>query len=433
MSVNAGRTLTRRELLAGGGALGVAAALGIATAGSPFAGGSQTVTFWHLFSGGDGIRMTQMLSALAKKDRKLDVRPLILPWGNPYYTKLSLAASGGSPPDVAILHATKLAEFAPAGLLEPLPQDLLERHGLTPDRFLPKPWASSRYQGKQYAIPLDTHPFVLYLNTAMAKKAGVLGKPLNGPDALLDAFDAVKKATGKAGVIFETRGVTPWRLFLTLYSQLGGKPILTDLGKRIDLDEAKALQALEWIGQPAKRGSGGQDVDYQASVALFGDQEAGFLLNGEWEVSTYQADKIPFDMRPIPAIFNGSPATQADSHTFVLPRKPRSRGHLDATLRMIATLLDESLTWAQGGHVPAFKPVFQSAAYRKLQPQSHYAAAADHVVYDPFAWYSGSGSDLEAQAGAAFQPVATGVKSPKDGLAAFRAYLDHVAQIPKPV
>jgi multiple sugar transport system substrate-binding protein len=223
----------------------VAAAVGIASGGSPFAGGSQTVTFWHLFSGGDGIRMTQMLSALAKKDRKVDVRPLILPWGNPYYTKLSLAAAGGSPPDVAILHATKLGEFAPAGLLEPLPPDLLERHGLTPDRFLAKPWQSSRYQGKQYAIPLDTHPFVLYLNTAMAKKAGVLNKPLDGPEALLDAFDAVKKATGKGGVIFETRGVTPWRLFLTLYSELGGKPLLTDLGKRVDVDHAKALKALE--------------------------------------------------------------------------------------------------------------------------------------------------------------------------------------------
>jgi ABC-type glycerol-3-phosphate transport system substrate-binding protein len=40
--------LIRREALAGAGVLGVAAALGVATTGSPFGGGRQTVTFWHL-------------------------------------------------------------------------------------------------------------------------------------------------------------------------------------------------------------------------------------------------------------------------------------------------------------------------------------------------------------------------------------------------
>ena len=137
-------------------------------------------------------------------------------------------------------------------------------------------------------------------------------------------------------------------------------------------------------------------------------------------------------MRPFPTVFD-RPATQADSHTFVLPRKPRSRARLDAALRFISTLLEESLTWAQGGHIPAYKPVFESAAYRKLVPQSHYASSADHVVYDPFAWYSGSGSDLEAQAGAAFQPVATGANTPQQGLAAFRDYLDQVANVHPPV
>ena len=53
--------VTRRQLLVGGGALGIAAALGIATTGSPFGGGTQTVTFWHLFGGGDGARLAQIL------------------------------------------------------------------------------------------------------------------------------------------------------------------------------------------------------------------------------------------------------------------------------------------------------------------------------------------------------------------------------------
>src|SRR4051794_26402034 len=339
--------LTRRSLIVGGGALGLAAALGVAATGTPFGGGPRTLAFWHLFGGGDGVRMTTMLDELASEHHDMTVHPLILPWGNPYYTKLSLAAVGGSPPDVAIAHATRLSEFAPAGLLEPFDDDLLDRHGIAPDRFRPDAWKLGRFDGRQYAIPLDTHPFVLYVNTKLAKQAGLLDadgvlKRLDGPDALLDAFAAVKHKTGKPGLIMETRGVTPWRLFLTLYTQLKGRPVISADGARLELDDAKALKALEWMAQPHARGAGGQDVDYQASVALFGDQAAGFLLNGEWEVTTYQTAKIPFDMRPVPAIFD-SPVTQADSHTFVIPRDAhRPPERFEAAVELIARLSRKS-------------------------------------------------------------------------------------------
>src|SRR3954452_4294113 len=457
--------LTRRSLIVGGGALGLAAALGVAATGTPFGGGAKTLAFWHLFGGGDGARLTVMLDALAKEHSDIKVRALILPWGNPYYTKLSLAAVGGSPPDVAISHSTRLTEFAPArpleplppaplavpfphtpgrtesppaGLLEPLPADLLDKHGIGPDQFRPEAWKLGSFNGHQYAIPLDLHPFVLYVNTKLAKQAGLLDsggtlKPLDGPDALLDAFAAVKQKTKQPGMVMETRGVTPWRLFLTLYSQLGGPPVVKENGTQLALDDAKALKALEWMAQPHARGAGGQDLDYQASVALFGNQSAGFLLNGEWEVTTYQAQKLPFDMRPIPAIFN-SPVTQADSHTFVIPHNPnRSPERFEATIEFISRLIKKSLTWTMGGHVPAYKPVFESAAYHKLSPQSHYASASDHVVTDPLAWFSGSGSNLEAQAGSAFQPVVTGAAKPKDGLATFKSQRQQLVDVPPPV
>ncbi|HVI18523.1 MAG TPA: extracellular solute-binding protein, partial [Gaiellales bacterium] len=330
-----------------------------------------------------------------------------------------------------------IAEFAPGDLLEPLPLDLLAKHGLSEDRFLPKLWKSGQWKGTQYALPLDTHPFVLYYDTKVAAKAGLLGadkrlKPITGADQMLDAFERAKKAGAPNGVVLETRGVTPWRLFLTLYSQAGGKPILTDAGRTVTLDDAKALRALEWMAEPAKRGTGGADVDYQAAVAFFGNQSAAFTLNGEWEVTTFQTQKLKFDMRPVPNVF-GSAHTQADSHTFVLPKKDRTPEQLDAALGFISQLVREGQTWAQGGHVPAYKPTFESDAYHKLSPQSHYASVADTVVYDPPAWYSGSGSDLELQAGAAFQPVATGAKSPRQGLSSFHAYLDRLSALASPV
>jgi multiple sugar transport system substrate-binding protein len=138
-------------------------------------------------------------------------------------------------------------------------------------------------------------------------------------------------------------------------------------------------------------------------------------------------------MTTVPTIFD-RPANQADAHTFVIPRDPgRSRERRDATLQFIARLLGKSLDWAKGGHVPAYREVFESDAYRKLSPQSDYAAAVDRLVFDPLAWYSGSGSNLETNAGSAFEPVVSGGRRPEQGVRTFRAYLERVSKTPRPV
>src|SRR3954454_3626723 len=98
---------SRRTLLTGAAALGLGAAGVIATTGPPFGRGAQTISFWHLFSGGDGERMNQMLAAFAQSGSELKVEPVRLTWGPPDYTKLQLAAVGGRPPDVAVAHAPR--------------------------------------------------------------------------------------------------------------------------------------------------------------------------------------------------------------------------------------------------------------------------------------------------------------------------------------
>src|SRR3954451_17054511 len=153
---------SRRTLLMGAAAVGLGAAGLIATTGPPFGRGARTISFWHLFSGGDGERMNQMLDAFAQSGSGVKVEPVTLTWGPPYYTKLQLAAVGGRPPDVAVSHATPLASpppaglrsLAPAGLVQELTPELLGRHGITLDKFQPAVWKRGQFDGRQYAIPL---------------------------------------------------------------------------------------------------------------------------------------------------------------------------------------------------------------------------------------------------------------------------------------
>src|SRR4051794_3362774 len=128
---------TRRGLITGAAALGLGAAGVIATTGPPFGGGSRTISFWHLFSGGDGERMAQMLTAFGKSGTDIKVEPVTLTWGPPYYTKLQLAAVGGRPPDVAVSHATRLGAPAPAGPVVELTPRPPPEHRVTAPKVQP--------------------------------------------------------------------------------------------------------------------------------------------------------------------------------------------------------------------------------------------------------------------------------------------------------
>ena len=430
--------VTRRRLLGGAAALGAGALLGITATGSPFGRGDKTVSFWHLFSGGDGERLQVMLDDYAKSDTGIEVEPLTLTWGPPYYTKLALAAAGDRPPDVAAFHASRLGAYAPQGLLTPLDPQILAKHGITEDKFLPEVWESGQFDGKQYLIPLDVHPLVLYYNTDLAKKAGLMDgdqlRELRGEQEVLDAFTAMKEATGKSGVSFEVRGVMLWRIWTTFYGQLGGAPMFTPDGTELTMDDAKAEQAIAFMTEMTQgRKVAPSDLDYQASVANFSNGTTGFMLNGAWEVPTFEAGEMPYDIAPIPTVFDKE-ANWADSHAFCIPQSDaRSEERLDSAVAFIAGMLERGQTWAEGGHVPSWQPVVESPKYKELEPQSHYAVAAERATAGPRVWFGGAGSELENEAYAAIQGSLTGSTNPAGAVRQFRSAIEEFLDKPSPV
>jgi multiple sugar transport system substrate-binding protein len=435
------RTLFRGALAGIGAAAlgGCSSPVGAGLANTPLDPG--TVDYWNLFGGGDGVRMQQMLDVYRKTHPKTPLQAVTLAWGNPYYTKLSLATVGQKPPNVAVSHLTRMLTMQQADLLQELRPEDLARHGMTPDKFNQRAWEAGLVNGKIYAIPLDTHPWVLFYNTKICGQAGLLDgagnlKPIKGPDAFIDALTKVKQVTGQYGA---THGIqaetsTPWRFFQTLYSQLGGQ-VLADNGTKVVLDNAKAKQVLEFMRSlTVEKKLMPGNIDYQGAIALFATGASGFHLNGEWEISTFQTAKMPFSMTLVPNIFGGQYAVQADSHTLVLPRNDgQTRQQLDQSLGFIKSLLDQSMTWAEGGHVPAWQPTAQSAAYKKLTPQSNYAAAADAAVYDQPGWYSGSGSNFEIVMGSAIGGVEAGQLTPEAAIAQIRSQLTALANTPSPL
>src|ERR1700733_7710185 len=107
----------RRFFTAAGGAaatmmLGTACSSTYDIAGgfvSPASGSSnRTIVYWNLLSGGDGAHMQEMEATFQREYPHISLDATVLTWGNPYYTKLAMAIRAGAPPDVAIMHLTRL-------------------------------------------------------------------------------------------------------------------------------------------------------------------------------------------------------------------------------------------------------------------------------------------------------------------------------------
>src|SRR5919112_1790733 len=421
--------LSRRQFLAAGGGVTLASAL--SACGSPvatsFTGGQPStadVIFWHLFGGGDGANMATMIKNF-QKSSGLSVEATLLSWGNPYYTKLSLASSSGRPPDTCIVHLSRLPLLAQAGLLSGVGDQFTEA-AVTEDKFTPAAWEKATVDGTTYAVPLDTHPFVLYYNTKLAEEAGLAEgdglKPMKNSDDFIDALKAMKDVTGDYAAVCTITAdpSTNWRLFSMVYSGVAG-PLVEDQGTKVTIDRDAMEETFAFLqsltGSEKLMPSTATNV---TSSTLFSQGKVGFLFDGVWQLPTYRDVKgLEFNIVPFPALLGDKPVAYADSHALAIPAsegRPAQRT-ADAA-RFVKGLLEQSTTWADGGHVPAWLPVQKSQEFKKMKPQSNYTEAAFNAVYDPPGWYTGAGSDFQTAMGSVIASVISGGMSPKAGVEA---------------
>src|SRR6056297_1309085 len=137
-----------------------------------------TVEYWNLFGGGDAEFMDKIVKEFNATHDNIEVDSTRLEWAE-YYTKLKTATASGNGPDVAICHVTRLPEMINEGLAVPV-DSAAEKVGISWNEFNQNILQGTEKNGKHYAVPLDTHPLVLYYNKDMLSEAGLLdenGKP----------------------------------------------------------------------------------------------------------------------------------------------------------------------------------------------------------------------------------------------------------------
>ncbi|MFE9834606.1 extracellular solute-binding protein [Streptomyces sp. NPDC005551] len=432
--------LNRRHILTGLGGLTVAGSLGFAALGTGAdalaSDASTRVRYWNLFSGGDGYNMIAMLDAFRKARPAIDVKDSTLQWGNPYYTKLAMAASGSRAPDLSVMHLGRVAGFAPGRLLDPWDTELLARYGIREEDFNPALWKRAVVDGKLYALPLDIHAQLTFYRKDVLKKAGLLGDdgrivPITSTKEWFDALRAAKKATGRG---LQTIGIHAndqnfaWWFFVTFYAQLGGDyfdPAMTD----VVFDEDRATEVLEFLRRHVTDG-------YAVAGAADAEQfmnGSPFVWEGNWSVPVYSGAKIEYGASPLPAVF-GRQATHAESHAFVLPHQSARGGSAnEAAHELAAYIVKNAVAWAAGGHIPAYTPTLVSAAYRELTPQSEYVSAMDHQATEPKAWFAGSTGTLAARIGPVVASSNLGSTKPAAAAHRMRNVLEQLLAMKNPM
>jgi multiple sugar transport system substrate-binding protein len=413
------------------------AAMVAATLSAPMAMAAETVVWWDFLGGGDGVRMKKLIDDFnAANTGKVEIQATTLDWGVPFYTKVQTSAAVGEGPDIMTYHASRIPLAVSQSTLTEITPDDMGTMGLSADSFAAETWNAVNVDGKQYAVPFDTHPIVLYYNKEKLAEAGLIGADglpsgLDGLDNFSAALQKLKDAGNEYGIVQVTAdGNFAFRTIYSFLCQQNGS-IGTD-GDWIPGDNAQKLAtAVKVISDWVADGYTPSYTDYPATVALFTSGKAPFMINGVWEVPTMtdlQAKGSLFEWGAIelPVLFD-RPCTYADSHAFAIPNnkdKPATPEKHAAVLQVMKYMSDNSLFWATAGHVPANKAVTETADYKGMQPQATYAKLTANQVFDPKSVHAGVASALFDAAGNAFTAAMNGETDAESAVAEMKAALD---------
>jgi multiple sugar transport system substrate-binding protein len=274
-----GRAISRRSLLAYGGAFaGLAASSGLLAAcstksssggsgGSAAKQGTVTVGLEKGSSYSD-FHMKQV--AAFEKSSGIKVNFIEVPHDNMHERFLQESLGGGGTIDVFQADQPWVAEFAAAGYLEAIDgklsaTDLADFQQVALD--------TQTYKGKLYGLPYLVHNSVLYYRTDLFDKAGI-----KAPPTTWDAYRAAAKELtggGVFGTVVEGKnGVEPGAKFMDILQQSGGA-ILDDSGKvafdsPATVDAFNYMLAVQYDDKSSPPGGPGMDNGDTANLFLQG-------------------------------------------------------------------------------------------------------------------------------------------------------------------
>jgi len=361
-----------------------------ATSGGTKSGSGMTLTYWTLFTGGDGVVMKSIIDRFNKQKPLGDVhiKRVRQPWAK-YYQKLYTALSGGNPPDVAISHGYQLGRFVDYY------HDLGSFITKKDKHYVGKTWDRAKVNGKRVALPLDTHPVGLYYNKDILDKVGA-SMPLKSADQFVQICNKIQNQTSKTPFIPDPYADMGFRQFTTSIHQLGGQLMTGDYGNRkpvIDTTAGKTAMTYYYNVAKGKYGWDKPDTSANRGTKAMQAGDVAFIVNGTWYVDVLgKQKKFKWDMTK-PYITPGMKDLRSETaiHSIVMPKNPKTSDKRKQTaFKFMAWLTQKNPEWGMhAGHLNAWKPILDGSKIKsaKIWPKTlskfKEMATNDQLVYLP--------------------------------------------------
>ncbi|MDX9952927.1 MAG: ABC transporter substrate-binding protein [Anaerolineae bacterium] len=338
--------------------------------------GTVELQYWNPFTGPDGPFMGQMVDAFNASHPEIKVT---MTSQGEYYTQLATAAAADTLPDVAIVHADQVPTQAFRNVLRPM-DALVAEMGIAANDYPAGVWQAGEVAGKRYAIPLDIHPMTAFYNADLLTSAG-----FNEPPKTAEEFEAIAAAlTGNGNQGFDITGGFPiQQIFQQMLHQFGGTEFNTD-GTEATWNSEAGVKALQWMKDvQAKYSEPNLEVD--AELNAFKTGTVGMVWNGIWQTSNVTGEGVEFDGRAtaVPQI-GPQMAVWAGSHQLTLPvHKTIDPCKDQAAAIFIKYMVENSVTWTNGGQIPAAASVRASAEFKAIEPQASIAPSVEYAFFPP--------------------------------------------------
>jgi multiple sugar transport system substrate-binding protein len=198
--------------------------------------------------------------------------------------------------DVLGMDVVWTAEFAAQGWLKDVTPAIQARQ----NEFIPSTLATTKINGKYWAVPFNTNAGLLYYNTKKVHQA---------PTTWQQAYQMGKTdgGFGYQGQAYEGLTVD----FLEMLYSAGGTVLSSD-GKKATIDSPQAQQVLSLMQQGLKNGSVPQAVlTYieEDSRNAFQTGKLSILRNWPYVYALAKQAHVPFKVEPLPTWAGGKPAS----------------------------------------------------------------------------------------------------------------------------
>ncbi len=190
-----------------------------------------------------------------------------------FETKVQAAFAAGAPPDAFQADNRWTVVFAAKGFSHPL-DDLMKRDKWDKSQLFPSALETMQWQGKYWAMMQHPDIAFMWYSVSLMEENGLPTKPLPTSWTQLDelALKLTKKqGDGYAFVGFIPYTGTAWQI---LFPQANGAKLISDDGRKAQLDSPEVIEAIEWGKGHVKRLGGYDAVEKWRITVPPGDNQA---------------------------------------------------------------------------------------------------------------------------------------------------------------